>query len=248
MKKLLPCLLIVALIISLTLAGCTTAETGSPSTGAPDNEEITGQSGSSQHQGENGSENEEPGDDDETYEVPVTTGSIEIRVTDAPPQEDVTSIMVTISKIEIHKAVAEQEEEQEGGDDQNQEQEQEQEEQSGDGWLTLDVTGDNPFDLIELRDSGVSGLLTVEDLEVGKYTQIRLVIDEVWVTLDEQEPEEAIISSDELKLIQPFDIIEGQVTVLTVDFDAAESIHITGQGNAIVNPVVKLTVEYNPES
>jgi len=253
LKKLLSYLLAAAIIISLTFAGCAETGTNSPSTNTPADEELTEQDEVAQSEGETGESDGSDSDaneidDGEDNEETITTGGLEIRVTDAPPEEEVTSILVTISSIEIHRAVAEQEEEQEGGNEQNQEQEQEQEEQSGDGWLTLDITGDNPFDLIELRDEGVTALLAVEELEVGKYTQIRILIDEVWVTLGEGEPQEAKLPSDELKLIQPFDIEEGQVTVITVDFDAAESVNVTGQDDIIVQPVVKLTVEYTTES
>ena len=82
----------------------------------------------------------------------------------------------------------------------------------------------------------------------GNEEEIRIIIDEVWVTLGEGEPQEARLPSNELKLVQPFDIEEGQVTVITVDFDAAESVNVTGQDNIIVQPVVKLTVEYTSES
>lgn len=223
MKKLLSYLLIVAVVISFALTGC--AGIGIDSTwvsGPEDN-------GPDQHDGStpSGNENEESDSSEFDWESALI-GTLEIRVTDAPPEEDITSILVAISGIEIHQAATEQEE------------------QSADGWLTLEINGTNPFDLIELRNEGVTALLTVEELASGKYTQIRLIIDEVWVTVAEGTPMEAVLSSDELKLVRPFDIEDGMATILTVDFDAAKSVHFTGQGNAIVNPVVKLTVEYNP--
>ncbi len=33
-----------------------------------------------------------------------STGSIEVRVTDAPPNQDVTSVMVTVTSVQIHMA------------------------------------------------------------------------------------------------------------------------------------------------
>ncbi|MBC8511672.1 MAG: hypothetical protein H8D32_01655, partial [Dehalococcoidia bacterium] len=38
--------------------------------------------------------------------LPVT-GILEVRVTDAPPRQQVTSILVAVSNVRIHKAVAE---------------------------------------------------------------------------------------------------------------------------------------------
>jgi len=43
---------------------------------------------------------------------PVPTpsyGSVRVYVTDAPPRDEVTSIMVTVAEVQVHKAVAEQE-------------------------------------------------------------------------------------------------------------------------------------------
>jgi hypothetical protein len=39
------------------------------------------------------------------------TGSIEVRVTDAPPNQDVTSVMVNVTSVEIHKAGGNQQDE-----------------------------------------------------------------------------------------------------------------------------------------
>ncbi len=47
--------------------------------------------------------------------VPITqaaTGTLNVYVTDAKPGGEVTSIMVTVDKVEVHQASAEQEQEQ----------------------------------------------------------------------------------------------------------------------------------------
>ena len=43
-------------------------------------------------------------------EADLAMGRIEVRVTDAPPREEITSILVTVAEnsVEVHKAVAEQ--------------------------------------------------------------------------------------------------------------------------------------------
>jgi hypothetical protein len=169
-----------------------------------------------------------------------STGTIEVRVTDDPPDEEVTAILVTVSAVEIHRAVAEQEQEQEGEGEQNQEQEQEQQEQGE--WLPLSIIeGAGSFDLLVIM--GLEEVLAVGELEAGKYTQIRVTVERVEVTLGGGEPVEAKVPSGELKFVRPFDVVEGETTVLLLDFDAEKSVTVTGKGNITVKPVVKLTVK-----
>ena len=86
------------------------------------------------------------------------TGLLEVRVTDAPP-EGVTSILVSVNNIQVHQAGAADEES---------------------GWLTLfavtsttsTVVKSKTFDLVEF--TGIEGVLGVDTLPVGKYTQIRI--------------------------------------------------------------------------
>ena len=90
---------------------------------------------------------------------------------------------------------------------------------------------------------GLEEVLAVEEIEAGKYTQIRLMVERVEVTLGVGEPVEAKVPSGELKFVRPFDVVEGEKTVLLFDFDAEKSVTVTGKGNITVKPVVKLTVK-----
>ena len=200
MKKLIAILLSVGVMASLLLAGCAPLEPGGPPT--PPSPPTTGE--------------------------PAATGTIEVRVTDAPRQDEVTSILVTVSAVEVHKAAVEQEQ---------------QQVQEGEGeWLTLDIIAEaNPFDLLKIK--GVEEVLAVDEMAAGKYTQIRLTIDRVEVALGGGEPEEAKLPSGELKIVHPFDVVEGETTVLLLDFDAEKSVTVAGKDNIIVKPVVKLAVK-----
>jgi len=161
----------------------------------------------------------------------VPTGSIEVRVTDAPPEYDITSIMVTVSDSEeegvaVHRA-----------DD------------DGEGeWITLPITGDNPFDLLQLQAQDLEALLATEEVTAGKYTQIRMTIEKVEVTLGDGEPQEATLPSGKLKFVRPFEVVDGETTIILLDFDASKSVVVTGAGKdgeakIIVKPVVKLSVQ-----
>jgi hypothetical protein len=177
-------------------------------------------------------------------ETAQATGTLQIIVTDAPPEEEVTSIMVTVESVEVHKAAAEQEQEQE----QNQEQEQEQEQQeSADnstneeaGWLPLDIlAGNETFDLLQIQ--GIEEVLAVAELEPGKYTQIRMTISNVQIRLGDSNLTDVILPSGKLKFVRPFDIVEGQTTALLFDFDAEKSVNVAGSGQIIFKPVIKLS-------
>jgi hypothetical protein len=154
-----------------------------------------------------------------TYNPAAPTGTVEVHVTDAKPENNVTSINVTVSLVEIHKA-------EDGG---------------GEGeWLSLNVTMPT-FDLIELKEGGLEEILASGNVTAGKYTQTRMTIEKVEVTVGGGEPQETTIPSGELKFVRPFDVVEGQIIALLLDFDADESVTLTGAGEIIVRPVVTLT-------
>ena len=175
-------------------------------------------------------------------------GRLKIYLTDAPG--DYLEVNITISKIEAHIA----------GEDGGAE----------GYWVVLKEwpNGAEPtFDLIKLQD--VSELLVDGFFDVGKYTQLRLFITEanIWIEIVNEESEEKIVSDSDiekdiivessesyeehslnipsnlqtgLKLIHPFEIVDSEETVLTIDFDAEKSIIKTGNGNYKLKPVIKV--------
>ncbi len=155
--------------------------------------------------------------------VPAT-GTIEVRVTDAPAGYEVTSIMVTIAEdgVQVHRA---------------------SDNQTEGEWITIPITGDNPFDLKELED--VEEVLGSDNMTAGRYTQIRMDIEMVVVTYlkdGEVNTANATMPSGKLKFVRPFEVVEGETTVLLLDFDAEKSVIFTGSGKVMVKPVVKLMV------
>ena len=164
-------------------------------------------------------------------------GMVEVHITDAPPEEQVTSILMTVSRVEIHKAGSDDEEQQ----PLEQEQEKLQEEGDGGGWITIDITRGTTFDLLKIK--GLDELFAVSQVESGKYTQVRLTVDNVEVALGEEKPVEAKLPSGKLKLSHPFEVLAGETTVMLLDFDAKKSVNVTGNGKVMVKPVVKLNVK-----
>jgi hypothetical protein len=177
------------------------------------------------------------------------TGSIEVRVTDAPPNQDVTSVMVTVTSVQIHLA----------GNSASPTTTQSSTStttttatststitttDSDSGWITLNLSGPSTFDLLKVQ--GLEQVLAVGDLAPGQYTQIRMAVSKIQVAISGGSLQEATIPSGDLKFVQPFNVVAGKATVILFDFDAAHSINITGNGKIIFKPVIKLTVTKTP--
>jgi hypothetical protein len=164
-------------------------------------------------------------------EIAQAKGNLQIMVTDAPPEEEVTSIMVTVESVEVHKAAAQQEQGQSATNSTDEKA----------GWLPLAIlTGNETFDLLQIQ--GIEEVLAIAELEAGKYTQIRMTISNVQVKLGDGDLQDVIVPSGKLKFIHPFNIVGGQTTALLFDFDAGKSVNVTGSGQIIVKPVVKLSM------
>ncbi|MFH0914696.1 MAG: DUF4382 domain-containing protein, partial [Chloroflexota bacterium] len=166
-----------------------------------------------------------------TYTPAGGKGTLEVRVTDAPRTDNVTSILVTASRLEVHRAAADQERERERNSDNltstDNQTERERERNSNrnstdnqtqeprGGWLTLTLAMKS-FDLLKIK--GIEEIFATSEVAAGKYTQLRLVIDKVEVGLGGEAPKPATLPSGELKFVHPFDVVAGQKTVILLDF------------------------------
>lgn len=151
---------------------------------------------------------------EEITETP--TGTLLMQITDAPPELNITKALVNISDVEVHLAGADEE-----------------------GWFTV-VEEAKIFDLIAIEN--VTEFLGTEELSVGKYTQIRLNINEALVTINGTEYD-LTIPSKTIKLVKSFNIEPNETTTLTLDFDAQESIHSAGVDKYIMRPTIKVIQE-----
>lgn len=178
------------------------------------------------------------------------TGTVQMWVTDAPRSDNVTEIWVTVSEVKIHEVAVGQSSDNSSQTSDNVSGETEgQTENSTDtqGWISVNITGQNRFDLLTLRGTSGGGLqqiLTTANLTAGQYTQIRMTVDKVEVKIDGV-LKDATLPSGKLKFVHPFDVVAGQVTKLLFDFDADKFVNVTGSPKnpkIMVKPVVKLTV------
>jgi PKD repeat protein len=108
------------------------------------------------------------------------------------------------------------------------------------GWYTI-VNESQTFDLIALQN--VTEVLGENILSVGKYTQIRLTVEEAEITINNsgtKEVHDMKIPSSKVKLVKSFWIYENETTELTLDFDVYESVHQTGNNKFIMKPTIKI--------
>ena len=138
------------------------------------------------------------------------TGVLVLKITDAPPDLEITKALVKISDVDVHLIAT--------------------------GWYTV-VEEEQIFDLIELKN--VKKILGNVTLPAGRYTQVRLYVTEANVTIDGVEYDLKIPSS-KIQLISPFSINENETTVLTLDFDVEESVFSTGSNKYMMKPTVKV--------
>jgi hypothetical protein len=163
----------------------------------------------------------------DTTTVTPTSGTLQVRITDKV--ENVSSLIITISEIKVHKASQ--------GTVVNQTEGQETNETGNAGWIT--VIGEETIDLIEVK--GVEEILGEATLSTGLYTQVRLSVSNATATID-GETHDLRIPSKSIKFVRPFEIKSNQVTSILIDFDADKSIVKTGK-KYILKPVVKIIKE-----
>jgi len=160
-------------------------------------------------------------------------GTLKIYLTDAPG--DYREVNINISRIEGHIAGDGEEGEDKGS------------------WKVLKEWQDGlEVDLIKLDD--VSILLASLEIAPNKYTQLRIFLkEEASLILEGEEgPEGPTITvpleipssaNTGIKLNRPFEIVEGMVTKLIIDFDAEKSVIKTGNEKYKMKPVISLSSE-----
>lgn len=149
------------------------------------------------------------------------TGRVVFSITDAAADlESVSSIYVTIDKIEVQK--------------------------QGGTWVTVSSTS-KTYDLIKLKAEDSHALLADVELEEGLYNQMRLEISEVMV-VDASGERKARLPSGELKVIGDIEVRKGTTSTASFDFIADESLHVTGEGTYVMIPVVWVETKADAEA
>jgi len=165
----------------------------------------------------------------------LSKGTLKIYLTDALEKnganDTYNAILISISRIEAHFVEADEKQqdiEDAGGKS-----------KKGNWQVIAEWDEGYEVDLIELE--GKSILLASELLLPEKYTQLRVFLEDQAIIVVNGEYYNLNIPSvgqTGIKLIHPFEIIPGQITELTLDFDAKKSIIKTGNGEYKLKPVI----------
>lgn len=142
-------------------------------------------------------------------------GRVVFTITDAAADMgSVTAVKVTVDEVQAHSET--------------------------EGWITVSSSAQT-YDLLELKNENKVVVLKDAMLKTGTYTQTRLVISKV-VVVDEQGEHDAKLPSNELKIVGNVVVEENSTSSVTFDFIADESLHITGNGEYIMAPVIQLEI------
>jgi len=153
-------------------------------------------------------------------QAPSDSGRAVFTITDAAANMGaVTSVKVTVDSVQVHS--------------------------STEGWVTVSGATQT-FDLLQLRAQGTQALLADVNLKAGTYEQVRLDVSKVIVT-DATGDHEAKLPSGDLKIIGDLTVSANSTSTATFDFIANESLHVTGNGEYILAPVVNLETKENAD-
>lgn len=113
----------------------------------------------------------------------------------------------------------------------------------GDGWITVS-TETREYDLLELKASDTQKVLADVNLPNGTYTKVWLDVADV-VVVDVNGTHEAMLPSNTLKMESTFTVAANETAAATFDFQAGDSLHVTGNGRHVMTPVVQVETREN---
>ena len=155
----------------------------------------------------------------------ASSGIVTMSITDAKPMlpADITAFKVKFDEVLVHK--------------------------SGGGWISLPMAeSPHVIDLLQFIDGDTTEFVPPVRLEYGKYTQVRIVISEAWITVSEGNNEieyVVTIPSENLKTDKNFvfDVEDPTGVDIIVDFDLSMSLKVynnTSPSTYTCKPVLHL--------
>jgi len=147
-------------------------------------------------------------------------GRVVFTITDAAADMGaVTSVKVKVESVKVHSEI--------------------------EGWVDVTTTPQE-YDLLQLKAENTQALLADVQLKYGEYNQLRLDISKVIVT-DNTGEHEAKLPSGELKINGELTVKTNTTSTAVFDFILDESLHVTGNGQYILAPVIQLETRDDAE-
>ena len=159
------------------------------------------------------------------------TGTMQVSLTDAPAAYDEVNIEITQVLVNKDEDAEEPDEDGEGNEDGDDDK---------NGWYSI-MDNSMTVNLLDYQNGATLDLGQTE-LEAGRYNQIRLMLgDDNTVVIDGETYALVTPSAKQsgYKLNVQADVEEGQVYDLVIDFDASQSITVTGNDRYILRPVLR---------
>lgn len=175
----------------------------------------------------------------------ATTGTVQLNVTDKPP-EGITSIIVVAKNFRVKQGASEMAADGKALDEGSNGSDAGGSMPGGvlmngsedtDGWISL-VEEEKTFDLVAVK--GIEESLGITDLSPGQYNQLRMDIVSVTAVKEDGTEYPVKVPSSVLRFVHPFYVAAGEGVILTIDFDADRSIVETKPNEYILKPVVQL--------
>lgn len=167
-------------------------------------------------------------------------GTLKVSLTDAPANFEEVNIEIRQVLVNRDEDAEEPENDTEGENDNDNDED--------DGWYSI-MDDSMTVNLLDYQNGATLDLGETE-LEAGMYNQIRLVLgnnNNVVINGETIELTTPSAQQSGYKLKVDAEIEEGQVYDLVIDFDASQSIVVTGSGKFILKPVLR-TVSVNEQA
>ncbi len=111
------------------------------------------------------------------------------------------------------------------------------------GWVNV-ASDTRTYNLLELEAENAHELIADADLETGNYSQIRFDVTNV-IVIDNEGEHEAKLPSEMLRINAYMEVKENSTTSVSLDFKADQSLHVTGNGQYIMAPVIQVETREN---
>lgn len=145
-------------------------------------------------------------------------GSVRVFMTDAPARYD--AVNVVVREVHVHR-VGESDAE----------------------WIVVRPDSESTYDLLQLRNGVFATIAFASDIPAGSYDQLRLVLGDGSTVVHGGVTDPLTVPSgmqSGIKVNGWFEVPAGGMVELVLDFDAARSIHMTGDGKHMLRPVLRL--------
>lgn len=149
-------------------------------------------------------------------------GTMRVRMTDAPGDFDAVNLVIT--EVSVRREGTDAESDTVSGE-----------------WVVLS-DGSATYDLMDLRN-GIFATIGEASVPAGRYNQVRLKLGSGSTVVIDGVTHPLVVPSGEqsgLKLVGAFTLPEDGSLDIGIDFDAARSLHQTGNGTWMLKPVVRV--------